>query len=344
MAPTNIILNGDFSSGAANWSGTDIEASYGESAYIGTNPGNTVAEMDGQSGQTTVMEQSFSINNAMSTTLTFDTALRTASNGNAGSEGFRVEILDSVGTVIATQEYYPTANSLGGETLNVTFPGADTYTLRFTELGGDDSLGAIVDNISMLVCFVAGTKIRTESGEIAVENLLVGDLVWTLDRGYQPVRWINSRKVSIAEQLADERLCPIRFKSGAIDCHQKGDLLVSPQHRMLRQGFDVARMFAIDQVLISAVDLLDGNHVVRVSPKQDQTYVHFMFDQHEIVEANGVLSESFFPGAPALNGVCQEARRELFQLFPELGTKPEKYGKTARTVLKAYEARLLQNT
>ncbi|WHP69702.1 hypothetical protein [Phaeobacter inhibens] len=59
----DLIINGTFDSGSANWGGTDLETSYTENAYLGNGSSNRVAEMDGQSGQTTVMEQSFTVNN-----------------------------------------------------------------------------------------------------------------------------------------------------------------------------------------------------------------------------------------------------------------------------------------
>ena len=45
--------------------------------------------------------------------------------------------------------------------------------MRFTELGADDSLGAIIDDVSMLICFVAGTLIETLTGPRAVETLVI---------------------------------------------------------------------------------------------------------------------------------------------------------------------------
>jgi hypothetical protein len=342
MAPTNIIVNGDFAAGDANWSGNDIEADYSESAYIGANPGNTVAEMDGASGQTTVMEQSITISGAMTTTLTFDTALRTASNGDAGSEGYTVEILDSSNNVVATQDYYPTDNVLSGESLDVTFPSGGTYTVRFTELGPDNSLGAIVDNISMLVCFVDGTKIRTKHGLVPVETLKIGDMIWTLDDGYQPIRWINSRKITKDEQRADARLRPVRIRQTPENTAMGyKDLLVSPHHRILRGGQAVELLFGAEQVLACAKDLCDDKRIFQETPDQDRTYVHFMFDAHQIVESNGLLSESFYAGQAAIEGLGHSTREELFLIFPELRETHATACATARSVLRGFEAQVL---
>ena len=48
------------------------------------------------------------------------------------------------------------------------------------------------------------------------------------------------------------------------------------------------------------------------------TYIHFMFDQHQVVLSNGAWSESFQPGDHSLRGVGNAQRNELFELFPEL--------------------------
>lgn len=48
------------------------------------------------------------------------------------------------------------------------------------------------------------------------------------------------------------------------------------------------------------------------------TYVHFMFDRHEIVWSNGAQTESLFTGAEALRSVGPAAREEIFALMPEL--------------------------
>ncbi len=42
------------------------------------------------------------------------------------------------------------------------------------------------------VCYGAGTRLRTIQSEIAIEDLSVGDLLWTIDAGYQPIVWIET--------------------------------------------------------------------------------------------------------------------------------------------------------
>lgn len=135
------------------------------SSYIAGGGTNKVAEMDGRTGFTTVMQQTFTVARSGSTTLTLKSALRTASLPKAGLEGFTVEILNSSGAVVATMTVKPTTTTWNTYSLPITFPAAGSYTVRFTELGPDDSLGAIIDNVSLLVCFAGQTRIRMERGE-----------------------------------------------------------------------------------------------------------------------------------------------------------------------------------
>lgn len=70
------------------------------------------------------------------------------------------------------------------------------------------------------------------------------------------------------------------------------------------------------------------------------TYVHLMFDQHEIVHSDGCWTESFQPGATVLSGMQDAQRDEVLELFPELGANPHSYP-AARPSLRAYEAKVM---
>lgn len=182
-------------------------------------------------------------------------------------------------------------------------------------------------------CFVAGTRVRTPRGMRPVESLRVGDMVLTSDRGAQPVRWIGTRTVRAAEAFA-----PILFKAGSFG--NARELMVSPQHRMLVSGWRAELLFGQEEVLAAAKHLVDGVNVVQ-APRREVTYVHILFDRHEIVDAEGVASESFHPGDYILSG-DDELREEIVALFPELAdlAGARNWG-AARTVLKAREAQLL---
>lgn len=342
MAQSNIIVNGSFVLGNTGWTGTDLETNYAENAYLSNGSTNNVAELDGQTGQTTVMAQTVSIANALTTDLTFRTALRTASLGQAGTEGFRVDVLDADGAVIATQTFLPGSTAWVDHAMTVTFPAGGSYTIKLTELGPDNSLGAIIDDVAMLVCFTADTMIDTDTGPKAAARLRVGDLVWTLDAGLQPLRWIGMRPVSVAEQIADPALRPILFAPGSLGAGVPvRRMALSPQHRICRGDWRTDLYFGHSEVLVPAQALVNGRTIRRAAPRAPVTYVHFLLDGHQIVRSDGALTESFFPTPLSLSGLDSPARREVLRLFPDLASLTRAYPRTARPVLRGAEALLV---
>jgi hypothetical protein len=342
MPVSNIIINGTFDAGDFGWSGVDLETSFPEGAYLSNGSTNAVSELDGNAGQTTIMEQSFEVLKPKVAKLTFRMALRKASTQNAGSEGFLVEVLDQNGNVIAADKFFPTTVDWVDVGLEVNFADAGKHTLRFTELGVDDALGAIIDDVSILVCFAKGTLIETDIGPRPVERLLRGDLVWTQDAGLTPVQWVGARRVTLAEQMADRRLRPVTIDAGALgNGLPTTALCLSQQHRVCMGGWRAELHFGTDEVLVPAIALVNGRDVRIDPPRGDVTYVHFLLDGHQIVRSGGLLTESFFPSALSLGGVDRAARAELAQIFPDLATLTRLYPRTARSVLRRHEARLV---
>lgn len=184
-----------------------------------------------------------------------------------------------------------------------------------------------------VVCFCAETRVQTPDGQRRIADLEPGDLVDTLDNGAQPVRWIGHRRVPAAGNLA-----PVRFATGAIG--NTRPLLVSPQHRILISGWKAQLMFGADEVLVPARKLINGD-TIAARPGGWITYVHILFDCHQVVLAEGALCESFYPGATGLKAMTQDMRDELMALFPELLADPQFYRDTARTVVSARDARVL---
>lgn len=185
--------------------------------------------------------------------------------------------------------------------------------------GGRNIAGAYSDAYQVL-CFNAGTLIRTAKGMRSVETLQSGDMVLTRDNGLQPIRWIGSRKLSAEDLAAAPHLQPIRLRAGALGPNTPAsDLIVSPQHRILIRSKIAQRMFGTDEVLVAAKHLLDIDGIEIAADIHKVEYFHFMFDQHEVIFSNGTETESLYTGPVALRSVSPESRKEILSLFPELG-------------------------
>ena len=181
-------------------------------------------------------------------------------------------------------------------------------------------------------CFTPGTLIETPTGQNLIETLSVGDLVTTLDHGTQPIRMIVCDRFRAVGDLA-----PIRFAPGALGNTEP--LLVSPQHRMLVSGWRAELYFGQDEVLVAAKHLVNGD-TIRQIRGGIVTYIHLLFEAHEIIFGQGIPSESYFPGH-ALEIRDNDVRTELLTLFPELQTEEGAGCQVARRVLRRTEAHLL---
>jgi Ca2+-binding RTX toxin-like protein len=223
-----------------------------------------------------------------------------------------------------------------GESGTVTFFTDNTQTtvagtLTFSE----------IENV--IPCFTPGALIATPKGEVPVETLREGDKVITRDNGIQEIRWVGSRTLNREELGRAPNLRPVLIKAGSLGHGlPERDMVVSPQHRVLIAGDRSQLYFEESEVLVAAKHLVNSRSIVAMDTLRT-TYIHFMFDRHEVVLSDGAWTESFQPGDQTLGAMGQDTRDEIVALFPELATAEgvSDYA-AARRSLKAHEARLLQ--
>lgn len=262
-------------------------------------------------------------------------------DGGAGNDTFVIDpaTLDTGAITIVGGESSETT----GDTLDFNgqlVVGSIVYTDPSTAIGRESGTATLLDGtvvtfseIENIICFARGTHIRTDRGEVKIEDLNEGDLVETLDHGLQAIRWIRSRQVA-----ATGRLAPVVFNPGVLGNSRM--LKVSPQHRMLITGVKAQLLFGEDEVLAAAKHLTDWDGVY-IQQGGMVEYFHMMFDTHEIVFSEGALSESFHPGEVGMDAMAHAARDEILDLFPELADSLDNYGPAARRSLRKHEAILL---
>ena len=210
-----------------------------------------------------------------------------------------------------------------------------TYTVTSYAPNGQELLDDVgFVSVDVVPCFVAGTLIRTPGGEVPVERLAVGDLVETLDHGPRPLRWVGSRTVEAQGDFA-----PIAFARDALGHHEA--LLLSPQHRVLLTDAMAALLFGEAEVLVAARHLVND---LTIRPREGGTvtYLHLMFDRHEVIWSNGLPTESFLPGPQMTRAFEADTLREISTLFPDIDwISGAGYGPAARRTLRRYEARVM---
>jgi len=195
-----------------------------------------------------------------------------------------------------------------------------------------------------VICFTPGTRIRTPLGLKLIEDLREGDFVDTKDNGAQRIRWIGSRHLSGGRLFSAPMLRPIRINAGIFGAGTPDQrLVVSPEHRIIIRGPIAQDLFNTPEVLVAAKDLVDGQAIAVDTTARDVTYVHLLFDQHQVMWANGVETESFHPASAALASLDVQDRARLSGMYPELEADPYQYGTYARRNLTTSEAAILKH-
>ncbi|MEO1492878.1 MAG: Hint domain-containing protein [Pseudomonadota bacterium] len=255
-------------------------------------------------------------------------------NGTTFAAGSQIELEFSVTTTDGDTFFIV---RIDGVNVGLASPDAlPTDGLTFTVDSSDDGQETPYDTI---FCFAAGTHIATPEGERLIETLRAGDWVSLYNGPTAMVRWVGIRHFSPSALRLDPDLRPIRIKRGALG--NARDLYVSPQHRMLLTDWRASLMFGEQEVLAPAKSLLNDDTIQQVCPADGITYVHLLFDRHEIVSAEGIPSESFHPGEVVVSTLDDTTRNELLRLFPELEDGMMTNRPPARRILRPFEARAL---
>ena len=256
--------------------------------------------------------------------------------GGEDADGEDVDVLDLTGAA-------ETANP--GGSLEVVYDADDPEagTVRYYDADGNFTGSTRFTEIEKVVpCFTPGTLIATPKGEVRVEDMKAGDRVITRDNGIQEIRWTGRRTLAGGDLARAAHLLPVQIRQGALgNGLPERDMMVSPNHRVLVANDKTALYFEDREVLVAAKHLT-GLQGVETVAAASVTYIHFMFDQHEVVLSDGAWTESFQPGDQTLRGLDNAQRTEIFELFPDLKTAEGRgtYA-AARRSLKKHEAQLL---
>jgi antigen 43 len=136
------------------------------------------------------------------------------------------------------------------------------------------------------VCFLRGTRIATISGDVAVEDLLVGDRVVTRrgdDMIADTVIWVGRRRVRVTAGPGAIERFPVRIRADALrDGVPSRDLLVTQEHCLL-----------VGERLIPARMLVNGSSIVVDTGITDYECYHVELDHHAILIAEGMEAESY---------------------------------------------------
>ena len=174
----------------------------------------------------------------------------------------------------------PTSVNYAGDLLS--FSGG-SFALALASAGTVTALASADGAYVTLACFCANTLIQTPLGERPVQELAVGDLVWTvLGETEAPTIWTGRREVDCSHHPQPRKVWPVRVAAGAFGPGRPhSDLFLSPDHAIY-----------IGDVLIPVRHLINGSTIMQV-PVERVTYYHLELAEHDVLLAEGLPAESF---------------------------------------------------
>lgn len=186
-----------------------------------------------------------------------------------------------------------------------------------TDDGGSTYFVQTDPNPGAIPCLTGGTLIATPNGQVRVENLCPGDLVSTVGGGSRPLASVFHRSLTTQDLRTNPNLYPVRICEGALGSGLPSrDLLVSRQHRMQVSSPIAVRMFGTAKVLIAAVKLVGMPGIFVDTSVENLTYFHLLFEEHEVLFAEGAPTESLFLGDEAIKALPKETLSEIAVIFP----------------------------
>ncbi|WP_413992056.1 Hint domain-containing protein [Labrys okinawensis] len=194
----------------------------------------------------------------------------------------------------------PNVSSTGTYSINEATSTATSSIARGTiYLNTDGQFGLAVQNGgqtytftngTIIGCFLRGTLISTRDGEVAVEDLNIGDEVATVVNGqavYRRITWIGSGHVDAGQYDFDPVVYPVRIKAGAFAPNMpQRDLLLTQEHCIF-----------VDGKLIPARMLVNRQSIMIDRSIPQYEYFHIQLEEHAILMSEGLMTESYLNGS-----------------------------------------------
>ncbi|MDN7351429.1 Hint domain-containing protein [Acetobacter senegalensis] len=187
--------------------------------------------------------------------------------GNNGQKIAEYAVSPASGVTLANGKYKANDNG-NNNPLDISYSDGNTY------------IGA---------CFLAGSMISTPKGDVAVEDIQIGDEVvtfdWRNDKDVtRSVVWVGKAHVNVRSGLPDDEAgWPVRILKDAIaDGVPYKDMLITAEHCLFfRDRFVPVRM------LVNGVSIFYDKSITSYD------YYHVETEQHSVITADGMLTESY---------------------------------------------------
>ncbi|NDV01121.1 Hint domain-containing protein [Pseudoroseicyclus tamaricis] len=181
------------------------------------------------------------------------------------------------------------------------------------------------------VAFARGTRMTMATGEQRpIETLRPGDRLLTRDDGARPLLWMGQRTLRAQGDFA-----PVLIRKGALN--NENDLVLAPDNRVFVWQRQDAIGAGRSELLVKARHLVNGETVVRVEGGFVD-YFQLLFEQHQIIFAEGIAAESLLVDPRTREALPDEVREGLMQGAPGHGARAHLSYDVAESLLSSPDA------
>ena len=198
---------------------------------------------------------------------------------------------------------------------NVTYLGNNSNIMDFTRVAP-----ALPEFEGAFCAIARGTLIATDTGPVAVEDLLPGDRVCTHDNGPQTLQWIGSMAIAPHETNQTEgmgNLARINADSFGLG-RPMPDLVLGPRARLLRHDAALVSALGTTAALAPITAFIDGDTILKITPATPVRVFHLAFSSHQIICANGLEIESYHPGKMEEIRLNGDMQAQFIAMFPHI--------------------------
>ena len=247
----------------------------------------TAATVELASGASVGTLTGFGTNIVNFKTLTVDSGARWKIGGDTSANGLTgitiAGLTDQV--TLDLTGFVATSATFASNLLTLTSSGGAHQTLHVTGSFASNAFSVSSDGASgtnIVACFLPGTWIATDRGEVRVEELAVGDTIATASGGHRRLCWIG-RGQALATRGRRTAATPILVRRGALaDNVPYRDLYITKGHSLFFDG-----------VLIPAEFLVNNRSILWDDRAREVTVYHLELDRHDVLLANRAPAESY---------------------------------------------------
>jgi len=222
------------------------------------------------------------------------------------------------------------------------------HATYLTETGDIETLEQVAPALPLFedafCAFARGTLVTTEFGSTAVEDLMPGDRIQTLDNGMQTLLWVGSMSLIPNAKGQSKRMTRLtRFSADSLGFGRPSpDLLLGPAANLFQKNSRLPEACGSDKAVLPASGFTDGESVISVCPATPVQVFHLAFKNHQIIRVNGLECESYHPGLTAEMRLSGDMLRLFLSLFPQVNSLddfgPVSYPRLSREDMEQFHA------